>query len=64
MSSQDIKEILGNVSKEITDINTEINRTIKNENLNDSEVETWINNLNGLIRKLDHMVEKLEESQQ
>jgi methyl-accepting chemotaxis protein len=63
MTKQDIKEILGKVSKEITEINTQITTTIKTENLNDSEVANWINNLNSLIRTLDHMVEKLEESQ-
>ncbi len=58
-----VKEILEKVSQEINQVNQNISLSIASDNLDDNQIQTWINNLNQLIRKLDHMVENLEEIQ-
>ncbi|MES2218315.1 MAG: hypothetical protein V4501_07880 [Pseudomonadota bacterium] len=58
-----VKEILEKVSQEINQVNQNISLSIASDNLDDKQIQTWINNLNQLIRKLDHMVENLEEIQ-
>jgi uncharacterized protein YukE len=60
-NAQGIKEILEKVSREINQVNTDITQSMAS--VDDTQIETWINNLNQLIRKLDHMVENLEEIQ-
>jgi hypothetical protein len=58
-----VKDILEKVSQEINQVSQNITNSISANNLDESEIQTWINNLNQLIRKLDHMVENLEEIQ-
>jgi arginine decarboxylase-like protein len=58
-----VKDILEKVSQEINQVNQNITKSISANNLDESEIQNWINNLNQLIRKLDHMVENLEEIQ-
>lgn len=58
----DILKILSNVSSEINTVNKEIERTIQTEGLDNTQIETWIESLNQIIRKTDHAVEVLEES--
>lgn len=58
----DIQKILSNVSTEINAVNKEIERTIQSEGLDNTQIETWIESLNQIIRKTDHAVEVLEES--
>ena len=60
-NAQGIKEILEKVSTEINQVNKDITQSMAS--VDDTQIETWINNLNQLIRKLDHMVENLEEIQ-
>jgi ABC-type transporter Mla subunit MlaD len=62
-NNKSIKDILESVSQEINQVNQNINSSIASNSLDDSQIQTWINNLNQLIRKLDHMVENLEEMQ-
>jgi septum formation inhibitor MinC len=63
MKNNTVKEILEKVSQEINQVNHNITNTIADSDLDGNEIQTWINNLNQLIRKLDHMVENLEEIQ-
>jgi septum formation inhibitor MinC len=63
MKNNTVKEILEKVSQEINQVNHNITKTIADSDLDGNEIQTWINNLNQLIRKLDHMVENLEEIQ-
>jgi septum formation inhibitor MinC len=63
MKNNSVKQILEKVSQEINQVNHDITNTIADSDLDGNEIQTWINNLNQLIRKLDHMVENLEEIQ-
>lgn len=58
-----VTETIATIEKNITEVNHEIERIIKDEGLDTGQIQGWIDSLNNIIRKTDRSVEALLESQ-
>lgn len=58
MAGKHIVELLVEANKKIVQITDQI----ENEKSSDHDRQTWISDLNTVIRQLDHIVEDLEKS--
>jgi exonuclease VII small subunit len=58
MGSKHIAELLIEANKKISQITTKM----ESDDSSDHDQKSWIEDLNAIIRQLDHIVEKLEKN--
>ena len=60
--TKDLDAMLTTINSEVSAVKEGVEKVIENEGLNNDQIERWINYLSQIIRKVDHVIETLEES--
>jgi hypothetical protein len=60
--ANDLDTILTTINSEVSQVKEGVDKVIETEGLDNDQIERWINYLTQIIRKVDHVIETLEES--
>ena len=59
---KDIDKLLTTINSDISEVKNGVDSVIENEGLDNDQIERWLEYLSQIVRKVDHLMETLEES--